>query len=106
MFETFRDEESAAHLRGAAAVPLVAFLVAQSYFTFYPWLARVPAWLFWTIDLVLFAGFAAGIARAARIAWPNRRALDGRAWAWLVVAIALSLVCAWQFAAMTFPWLL
>lgn len=92
-----------ARLRAAAVPPLVAFLGALVYFTLYPLLPRVPAVLFWTMAVVVLAGAVAGIIGIARVVCRER--IRGRAIGWLVVACAITLLCARLFLSLTLPWL-
>ena len=103
MFESIQPPDAAARLRAAAVPPLAAFLVALGYFTLYPLLARVPAALFWTIAVVVLAGAVAGVVGIVRVIRGER--IRGRAIGWLVLAAAITLVCARLFLSLTFPWL-
>lgn len=86
-----------------AFVPLAAFIAEQLYFTIAQLLSPVPALLFYGVDTVLLFGAAFGVLGTVRVTRKER--LDGRAWFWLVAAVALSLLCALMFARLTFPWL-
>ncbi|HEX9986170.1 MAG TPA: hypothetical protein VGF69_23115 [Thermoanaerobaculia bacterium] len=105
MFDAFREPHPAERLRAAAVAPIAAFLIAQFYFSLYPMLRAVPAWLFWLVVLIVFAGTAWGLVASARIAVRQRRELDWRGIAWLVIAVVASLFCGRLFLALTFPWL-
>lgn len=103
MFETFAPPDAAARLRSAAVPPFAAFLLAQGYLTFYPFLASVPAWLFWSVDAILLAGTAAGVVQLVRIVRSER--IRGVAIGWLVAEAAATLLSGRIFLALTFPWL-
>jgi uncharacterized membrane protein len=103
VFESVRSEDAAARFRSAAFAPLAAFLIALLYFSLYPLLERVPPFLFWTVVLVLFAGVVVGAVAMIREA--RRERPRGRALAWLIGAVAVELLCARTFLALTFPWL-
>lgn len=86
-----------------AFVPLAAFIAEQLYFTIAQLMSRVPALLFYGVDAVLLFGAMFGAIGTVRVVRKNQ--IDGRAWFWLVAAVALSLVCFVMFARLTFPWL-
>ena len=97
MFESLDRDDAAQRLRAAALPPLAAFLIALVYLTVYPLLPRVPALLFWTIAAILLAGAILGAIKIVRVRNP--------AIGWLVVAIAMELVCVWLLLSLTLPWL-
>ncbi|HEX7151172.1 MAG TPA: hypothetical protein VF618_06770 [Thermoanaerobaculia bacterium] len=105
MFESFQEPQPAERLRAVAAAPVAAFLLAQFYFSLYPLLSRVPAWLFWLIVAILFAGTAWGFFATARIVVRHGRSLGWRGIVWLVFAVLASLVCGWLLLSLTLPWL-
>jgi hypothetical protein len=103
MFESVSAESVPERLRNAAVAPMAAFLFAQLYFALYPLFTRVPAALFWSVDAIVLAGAVVGAVAIARVA--RAESMRGRAAVWLVIAIAVELLCAWLFLALTFPWL-
>ena len=105
MFEAIEQRDPAAEVRRIALAPLAAFLLELVYLTLVPLLRRVPPALFWTLTLVLLAGTIAGVAGIARFVVRRRRELAGRVLAWLIAAIAITLVCARAFLALVSPWL-
>ena len=104
MFETFRAPDLAARLRGAAAAPLIAFVLSECYFSLAPILGRMPAWLFWTVAALTLCGVMAGIALTTRSVVTRPGELDGRAITWLIAAIVAIAICSWRFLAMVVPW--
>ncbi|HEX2836013.1 MAG TPA: hypothetical protein VHW00_23615 [Thermoanaerobaculia bacterium] len=103
MFDSIRPDDAPTRLRNAAIVPLAAFLFVQLYFSFTTFLPRVPAALFWSVAVVLFAATVTGavlIVRASR-----REQLRGRTLAWFVAAIVSELVCLRFFLLMVLPWI-
>lgn len=94
-----------ARLRSLTIVPLVACIAVQLYFSLAQLLTSVPAWLFWTADLVALAGAAVGIGGTLRLAIRHRAEIGGIAIGWLVIALAAAVFCARTFLGLTFPWL-
>ena len=103
MFEAGFRDDAASRLRGAAAPPLAAFLIALGYLTIYPLLERVPAALFWSIVAVLATGAILGAINIVRVLRSEK--LGGRDYGWLAVAAAVTLLCGYSAVSMTFPWL-
>jgi len=103
MFESVRPPDAAERLRNAAAAPFAALLLALLYFTLFPTLTRVPPVLFWGVDAIVFIGAVIGVIAIVRAARGEK--IRGRAVAWLVAAIAITLLCARLCLALTFPWL-
>jgi uncharacterized membrane protein len=103
LFESLQTDDAAARFRVAAFPPFAAVLLTLLYLTIYPLLGRVPAWLFWSIVLVLLIGTILGgvaIVRAVRSERPR-----GTTIGWLVCAIVIELACARMFLWLTLPWL-
>ena len=103
MFDSVFTDDAASRLRGAAAPPLAAFLIALGYLTIYPLLNRVPAALFWTIVAVLAAGAILGAINIIRVLRSVK--LEGRDFGWLTAGAAITLLCGYAAVSMTFPWL-
>ena len=105
MFEAFQQPNAVARIRAAAIAPLVAYLLAQLYFSIYPLLDRVPPLLFWSVDAILFLGALAGLVLLIRALVRHRRELEFRAILWLVATLVIIALCARLFLSLTFPWL-
>ena len=103
MFDSVFTEDASARLRYAAAAPLASFLITLGYLTFYPLLPRVPAFLFWSVVVILAAGAIAGAVNILRVV--RNEKIRGRAIGWLTGAAALTLLCAWLAITLTLPWL-
>lgn len=102
MFESVRSDDAAARLRSAAIAPLAAFLVYLLYLAVYPLFTRVPAVLFRLVTVVLLIGAVAGAVAITRVV--RGHSMRGRAFAWLVGAAVVELLCVRTFLAMALPW--
>lgn len=106
MFSDFRAPDLAARLRTAAAWPLGAYLVAQTYFTLYPLLAGVPRWLFEGVRIDLLVGVLAGVSSGLAGAFAADPPVEGPrlpAFGWLAALIVGLLLCGGTLAGMSFP---
>jgi hypothetical protein len=103
VFESIRTDDGATRLRNAAIPPLAAFLFAQIYVTATPFLPRVPAWLFWSVTVLVLAGAVGGAMAIAR--GIRSGPLDRRAAVRLVAALACELACLGLWMKMVFPWI-
>ena len=104
MFETVSSDSVPERVRHAAVAPLAAFLFAQFYETLYPLFERVPAAVFWSVVAILLAGTITGAVALVRVV--REESIRGHAIVWLIIAIAVELLCTGMFLAKTFPWLL
>lgn len=103
MFEAVFRDDAASRLRTAAVPPLASFLMALGYLTIYPMLTRVPAALFWSVVAVLAFGAFLGAVNIIRVV--RSETLAGRAYGWLAMAAAVTLLCGYGALSMALPWL-
>ena len=101
MFESIQTESASARFRGAAFAPLAAFLFAQFFYMLVPLFERVPAALFRSVDVILFAGVVVGAVAIIRVV--RSAEIRGLAIAWLIAAILAELLCLWLFLTLAFP---
>ena len=106
MFESFRPPDRAVRLRNAAAAPFAALLALQLYETVQPLFGRAPAPLFLVMQLLMLAGTLAGVAAIARALGASVDDWSARDVAWLIAAVAITLVAFFSFARLTFPWVI
>ena len=102
MFESVRPPDAVERLRAAALPPLIAFIVALLYFALYPTMTRVPLALFWSMAAVVLLGTVMGVIAIARVVMKEK--IRGRAIAWLVAAVVMTLMCGRLALALTLPW--
>ena len=107
MFEIFAEPTLTDRLRKLCLVPLTAYLLTETYFTFASWLPSAR-WPLSALRLLLLAGATAGLGGASYLAWKHRDELGWAAAGWLAVVAAPTLVCLYLFAALAavplFPW--
>ena len=101
MFEDIRAPTLTERLRSICSLPLGAFLAVLIGSDLEPIIG--PSRVFYWIVAALALGGAFGIGFAVRIAVDGRNAFDWRATIWLLVCLALSLLCAHLFVVLTAP---
>ena len=66
-------------------------------------MTRVPPALFWSMAAVVLLGTVMGVIAIVRVVMKEK--IRGRAIAWLVAAVVMTLVCGRLALALTLPWL-
>lgn len=102
MFEDFRAPTLTERLRSLCLVPLAAFLTILIGSDLESVIGPSPLF-YWIVDTVALAG-AFGIGIAARLAFRERHLFGWRAAIWLLLCLALSLLCAHVFVVLTTPY--
>ncbi|HKR66108.1 MAG TPA: hypothetical protein VJZ00_20420 [Thermoanaerobaculia bacterium] len=100
MFESIPADTAPQRLRRAATPPLIAYILAQVFFSILPIVGKIESGFFVIVELVLLAGAIAGAIRIIRTLRAMR--IRGIALVWLALALIVEYLCARLFAGIAF----